>query len=488
VTPRLLVAALCFTITALPAAQASLDRDLDAIFDDPVLARALVAARVESLGSGGPRTAPPTIYQRNADRLVVPASNMKLVTVAAAAALLGWNFRYDTRLESIGSVAHGVLDGDLVVTGSGDPSIGSPDGGHGQLFLSWADALRGAGIRYVHGRLIGDDNAFDDEGRGAGWAWDYLGAGYAAPAGALTYNEGAAIARITPGTAPGAPASVTFGPPGHHLELHTDVRTETAGSMVSLSLFRAPASPNVSLSGSVPAGGPPVERTAAVDNPTRFFVDALHAALASRGIAVSGGAWDIDDLASGLSRGERRTIAVHESEPLSALTGYALKLSQNLYAELFLKTMGRRAGNAGTTEAGRRAVGTVLSKWKIPADAIVMQDGSGLSRYNYLTAGAIVTLLTHVWMDEGLRGPFLAGLPVAGRDGSLELRMRGSALDRRLQAKTGTISNVRALSGYLDTDSGDKLVFSIIVNHFTAPNAAVDAIVERALARLVKGG
>jgi D-alanyl-D-alanine carboxypeptidase/D-alanyl-D-alanine-endopeptidase (penicillin-binding protein 4) len=486
VTARLLIAALCFTIIALPAAQASLERDLDGIFDDPVLARAFVAARVESLGPRGSRTPPRTIYRRNADQLVVPASNMKLVTVAAAATLLGWGFRYDTRLESIGSVTGGVLDGDLLVTGSGDPSIGSPDGGHGQLFLSWTDALLGAGIRHVHGRLIGDDNAFEDEGRGAGWAWDYLGAGYAAPAGALTYNEGAAIARITPGASPGTPASVTFGPPGHPLDLHADVRTETAGSTVSLTLFRAPAATKVSLSGSVPAGGPAVQRTAAVDNPTRFFVDALQAALGSRGIVVSGGAWDIDDLASDASRGDRQTIAVHESEPLSALAGYALKVSQNLYAELFLKTMGLHAGRAGTTEAGRRAVGSLLTKWKIPADAIVMQDGSGLSRYNYLTAGAVVALLTHVWMDEKLRGPFLAGLPVAGRDGSLERRMRGSALDGRVQAKTGTISNVRALSGYLDTDSGDKLVFSIIVNHFTAPNDAVDAVVERALARLVE--
>jgi D-alanyl-D-alanine carboxypeptidase/D-alanyl-D-alanine-endopeptidase (penicillin-binding protein 4) len=127
-----------------------------------------------------------------------------------------------------------------------------------------------------------------------------------------------------------------------------------------------------------------------------------------------------------------------------------------------------------------------LAAWGIAPDSIVMLDGSGLSRYNYVTADALIDLLVHVWRDERLRGPFVAALPVGGHDGTLDQRMKNSSLDRRVQAKTGTIANVRALSGYLDTMSGEKLVFSMVANHFTASSTAIDAVMERALDRLVR--
>ena len=226
---RLLVAALTLLLASLPlpargqdAALDALRGDLDRLFDSPPLARALVAARVESLGPRGSSTGTTRlIYARNAERLVVPASNMKLLTIAAAADALGWDYRYETRLEAAGTIANGTLTGDLVVVGSGDPSIGSPDGGHAPLFLEWAEALRRAGIQRVDGRIVGDDDAFDDEGLGAGWAWDNLAAGYSAPVGALNFNENAAVARVSAATSAAGAARVEFGPAGHGLELRT---------------------------------------------------------------------------------------------------------------------------------------------------------------------------------------------------------------------------------------------------------------------------
>lgn len=499
--PRLLLGVLCLTAglaphlghTGLEAFATSANRppagnrrtpqdalrtDLDRIFDAPVLARALTAVRVESL-----RTRQ-VLFERNADRLVMPASNMKLVTIAVAASRLGWNYRYDTRVEAAGTTAGGVLTGDLIVTGAGDPSIGSPDGGLAPLFLEWADTLWRAGIHRVNGRLIGDDSAFDHEGLGAGWAWDYLSAGYAAPAGALNFNENAAEARITPGLAKGQRATVELGPQGHGLELTQNVTTGEPGSMASIDIERFPGRTGLTIKGSVPAGGPIVTRTAAVDNPTTFFVEGLRLALERRGIVVSGGAWDIDDVREPLRTEPRKIIVTRQSEPLSSLAAYALKVSQNFYAETFLRTLGRSLGRAGSVDGGRDAVRETLATWGVPADSLVMHDGSGLSRYNYATSATIVAILKRVWDDPELRGPFVAGLPVGGHDGSLELRMRGTPLDRRVQAKTGTISNVRALSGFLDAASGDKLVFSMIANNYTAPSAAVDAVMEQALVRL----
>jgi D-alanyl-D-alanine carboxypeptidase/D-alanyl-D-alanine-endopeptidase (penicillin-binding protein 4) len=466
------------TPDATPA-HTPLESDLDAIFRAPILARAVVGARIASLDSGR------VLYSLNPDTLVMPASNLKILTVAVAAERLGWDYRYETRLEAAGAIdADGTLHGDLVVTGTGDTSIGSQDAGPAALFFEWADDLRRAGIRRVDGRLIGDDNAFSDETLGAGWAWDYLAAGYAAPAGALNYNENVAVVHIAHGPTAGAPATVSLTPPGHGLTVVNRVVTTAAGAGAVIELSRAPGSANLIVTGSVPIDGPPLVRTAAVDNPTRYFVEALRLALASRGIVVADGAWDIDDVTSPVAASARQLIARRESAPLSSLAGYAMKVSQNFYGETFFRTLGRTSSTPASAEGGRAAVRDTLSAWGVPDDAYVMNDGSGLSRYDYASAAAIVQVLAHVWHDERLRGPFAAALPVAGHDGTLAARMKGGALDRRVQGKTGTISNARALSGYLTRANGEHVAFSIIVNNYTASNAQVDAVVERALAKV----
>lgn len=464
-----------------PGAQSStLQSDLDRLFSDPAVSRALVAARVESLRDGR------VLYAQNDQKLVMPASNMKLVTLAVAADRLGWDFRFETRLEASGTVANGVLRGDLVVTGGGDPSIRSLDSGPAPLFLQWADLLRRQGIGRIEGRVIGDDSAFDDVGPGPGWSWDDLDTGYAAPSGALSYNENAATLRIQPGRASGDPVTIEITPPGHDLNVVNELQTGAAGSTVGISLERPPGLARLTARGTVPAGTSAVTRNVSVDNPTRYFVEGLKLALNDRGIQVSGGSWDIDDLLDPPAALVRRVLSQQESLPLSALAGYFMKESQNFYAETFLKTLGRPATGVGTTETGRGVVIDTLTSWGVPADAFVIVDGSGLSRYNYLSAGAIVSVLKRIWADDRLRGPFAASLPVAGHDGTLESRMRGTVLDARVQAKTGTLSNVRALSGYLETKSGARLVFSLVVNHFTVPTSQIDAVVERALARLAE--
>jgi D-alanyl-D-alanine carboxypeptidase/D-alanyl-D-alanine-endopeptidase (penicillin-binding protein 4) len=229
-----------------------------------------------------------------------------------------------------------------------------------------------------------------------------------------------------------------------------------------------------------------VTRVTTIDRPTRFFVGGLRLALEARGIQVTGGAWEIGDVANPPGVEGRRVMATRMSQPLSSLAGYFMKVSQNFYAEMLLKTIGHVAGRVGSTAEGRRVARETLTSWGIPADAFVMNDGSGLSRYDYTTADTVVAMLRHIWLDERLRGPFVAALPVGGHDGTLDTRMRGTILDGRVEAKTGTISNVRALSGYLETTSGERIVFSIIANNFTAPTSQIDAIAERALAMVAE--
>jgi D-alanyl-D-alanine carboxypeptidase/D-alanyl-D-alanine-endopeptidase (penicillin-binding protein 4) len=252
--------------------------ELDQIFADPILTRALVGVRIESLTDGR------VIYQRDSAKLVMPASNMKLHTLAVAAERLGWDFRYETRLEAAGAIdpRSGILNGDLVVVGSGDPSIMSLDFLPAPVFGEWADALWKAGVRQVTGRLIGDDRAFADEPLGPGWAWDYLDAGYAAPSGALSYNENTVNVRAWPGDKPGAPVRVEVSPAGHGLDVANELVTGVAGSGTRIELLKPNGQPRLTLRGALAAGGAVVTRVTTIDRPAQFFADGLLAAFEAR--------------------------------------------------------------------------------------------------------------------------------------------------------------------------------------------------------------
>jgi D-alanyl-D-alanine carboxypeptidase/D-alanyl-D-alanine-endopeptidase (penicillin-binding protein 4) len=423
-----------------------------------------------------------TLYALNARKLLMPASTMKIVTLAAAAERLRWDFSYETRLARVGTLGAGVLDGDLVVVGSGDPSIEDWDGAASRLFQSWGEQLKAAGVRAVTGRVIGDDNAFDDEPLGAGWAWDDLSASYATGVGALQFNENTAQVSVMPGSTVGDPATVAIAPSGTSLVVRNLLKTSAPDVPPSIGVRRLPGSTTLEVRGSVPAGSARAVRNISVDNPTLYFVAALRDALIADGIDIRGPAVDIDEVADPPSRNHGTLLLTHRSSPLSTLAQTMFKLSQNLYAETLLRSLGATAG-VGTADAGRRAAVSIVREWGVEPDDLVVADGSGLSRYNLATPEAIVTILTHVDRDDRLRAPFEAALPVAGRDGTLAQRMRGTAAEGNARAKTGSFSNARALSGYVCTADNEPLVFSIIVNNFgTTPDVVeqtMDSIVVR---------
>lgn len=486
VLPALTLTAGCATHAA-PAAPAATSRpaggsqavsqlqaDLSTVFNAPITAHGTWAVDVRSLDTGE------TIYRLNAGKLMMPASNMKIVTLAAAAEVLGWDHRFTTTLETMAPVVNGVLEGDLIVRSTGDPTINTREGRSARVLDEWAAALRQAGIIRIAGRVAGDDQAFDDEGLGAGWAWDYLQYGYAAPAGALQFNENLATLGVRPGAFEGAPAGVTL-TAGAGFLLVNRVVTGPAGSSESLDYRRRLDQPVLEVSGSVPLAADDqartVTRNVAVLNPTRYFAQSLKDGLIARGISVDGDAVDLDDIAAEFSTAappDRRVLATTESPPLREFGVVLMKVSQNLYAETLLKAAGAAEGGLGTAQGGRRAVRDVLDGWGVPADSYVMSDGSGLSRYNYLTAAGLTTILERMHRDERHRDLFAATLPVAGADGTLANRMRRSRAEGNAMAKTGSIANVRALSGYVRTRDGELLVFSILTNHFLAPSATVN--------------
>jgi D-alanyl-D-alanine carboxypeptidase/D-alanyl-D-alanine-endopeptidase (penicillin-binding protein 4) len=445
----------------------SLQRDLTAIFQAPEFDRSIWSVLVR------PASSSENLFSLNASKLVMPGSNMKILTLAAAADQLGWDYRYETKIVTTAPVEAGVLLGDLIVVGSGDPSISERSDEHG-ILQSMAQQLRDAGIRQIDGRIIGDDDAFDGQRLGEGWAWDNLPYGYSAPVTALEYNEGSVDLVIRAGAAAGDAVAIQIQPEGSGLEIENRLVTAAETANGALTLERLPGSSHLVVRGQIPAKAAPFARTASVDNPTRFFVNALRAALIAEGIQVSKGALDIDDMSSKPDRSGARTLATRLSPPLAVLATSMMKVSQNQYAELLLKTLG-----------GRQALADRLRSLGIADDSYIIADGSGLSRYDFVTEEALVRLLQLFRDRPADRAPFTATLPVAGRDGTLARRLTGTPAEGRVRAKSGTIDNVRALSGYLDTANGDTLVFSMIANNFSLPVAQIDAAVDHALVRLV---
>lgn len=454
---------------AAPASPSAirLQRNIDALLDAPPYDAGTWGVVVRSLTSGE------ILAARNARKLLSPASNLKIVTLAAAAERLGWDYTYDTQLLGLGAIDFGFLDGDLIVRGTGDPSLSEADGSAQQAFRAWAERLKALGVRSLSGRIIGDDNAFDDEMYGSGWMWDDMNEAYSAGVGALQFNMGETIVTAAPASQPGAPAVLTIATAGSGLTLRNRVTTGASGSPARVTTKRLANSSVLEVTGSVPAGGAAVARRIAVDNQTRYFVEELRRALIAHGIDVKGPAVDIDDLAEPVRVQDAMPLVTHRSPPLRTLAATLMQLSQNQYAETFLKTLGAQAGTP-TFEGGLDVVSAVLRSWGIDVAQSLQADGSGLSRYDLVSADVLAAILAHVGGEPRHDGAFRAALPVAATPGMLAERLKGTKAAGHVQAKTGSMRHVRSMSGYAATGDGEPVVFSIIANNFGIPSADVD--------------
>lgn len=442
-----------------------LQHTIDRALADPAIGHGTWGVLAKSLTTGD------VLYTLNAGKLLTPASSMKTLTLAIAADRLGWDYPFLTRVLMAGTVTDGTLDGDLVIIGSGDPTI---ENWRGNTWLdTWPELLRRQGIRRINGRIVGDDSAFDDEGLGAGWTWEDLAASYSAPASGLQFNQNSVQLVVTPGATLNDRPIVEMHPPWAPLafvNLLTTTAARTASTLTVQTIARAPV---IELRGTVAAGSPSTTRTVAVSNPTLYFAEAARDALVRGGIEVIGPAADADDIVRNPEQ-PPATPLTEFSTSLAAIARPMMKLSPNLFAESLLKTLGAQTSSPGTTEAGRTLERTALGRWGIAASDVLIADGSGLSRYNLITPGAMVDILTHVYRDDRLRDTFMDLLPVAGVDGTLSARMKNTAAAANVRGKTGTFSNARALVGYVRTKDNEPLVFAILTNNYNVDAGLVD--------------
>ncbi|WP_324716702.1 D-alanyl-D-alanine carboxypeptidase/D-alanyl-D-alanine-endopeptidase [Carboxydochorda subterranea] len=449
---------------------------LDQILSDPGLSGAWIGARVISVDTGR------VLYAINPDKRFVPASNMKLFTAAAALDVLGPDFRFVTRVVSGGRPSGGVLEGDLYLVGGGDPTV-LP-----QTLEELAAAFaRTSGVRKVTGRLVADDTWFDDIRLGEDWLWDDEPSWTTPQISALTlapnedFDVGTVIVEVR-GTTPGRPAEVHLVPDNAYVTLDARVVTGAEGGARDVSFTREHGTNRIIVSGTLPPGAT-ARQWVTVWEPTLYAADVFRLALERAGVRVEG------PTVRGHAPEKARQVewARRQSPPLSDILVVMLKLSNNGIAETLVKTMGAVRRGEGSWKAGLDVMRDSLRSMGIDPSAMLLRDGSGKSHSDLVTPAQVTQLLAAMWPHPH-KEPFYRALPVAGAPdrlvgGTLRSRMRGTLAEGNARAKTGSLTAVHSLSGYVRTRRGELLAFSMLFNHYLGPDpVAVEDGVVAALA------
>ena len=468
------------TNDSLPALQAR----LAALLDEQRFAQAQWGVKVVSLASGQ------TLFERNADKLLKPASNAKLYTAALALERLEPDYRILTSFyAAAGPDAQGVIHGDLLVCGRGDPSFSARfnEGDYKKALQPTVDALLAVGVKKIDGGIIGDESYFRGAPFGSEWAWEDLQDYYGAPASALSLQDNVIDLLFKPGSAVGDPCEIVTMPETTIVTFSNRTQTATPEIFAHIQLYRPVGESVVYAWGQVPLGSAGETESVSVPRPALWFVTMLKEQLVQQGVIVTGGVREEDWLtreASPIAWSNLTEVAFVQSRPLAEIVKLTLKPSENLYAQLLWLQVGARAG-ATNAASGRSTEAEGLAEMQkflnfagISQSTVQLDEGSGLSRACLVTPGATVQLLTFMNTNR-CRDAFVDALPVAGVDGTLHNRFKGTLAAGNLRAKTGSLSGVNTLSGYVTTAGKEKLVFSIMLNNYREEGegrAAIDAV------------
>jgi serine-type D-Ala-D-Ala carboxypeptidase/endopeptidase (penicillin-binding protein 4) len=470
-------------MVATGASARSLQADLEQLIRRPGWKDDRWSVMVLSLDRGD------TLFAHGAHEPLAPASNIKLFTTAAALYYLGPDYRYNTFLMSTGPIRDGVLEGDLVVYGTGDPTFSGRFGGALAVWQAFADTLQALGVREIRGDLVGDGSYFQGAAAGEGWQQSYMNASYAATAGALSYAENLATLQISPAQQAGWRPEVRLVPGGHGIAI-VNQATTVAGGSTRIDARRTAYDGPIVIRGQIARGAAPVTRTVPVSDPARLSAAVFREVLQRREIVVTGGIRSAETESESPvtgrsvfapafdSREPVHVLAVHTSPPLMQILEIINKRSHNLMAEQVLRTVGRVAVGRGSVEGGRRALEYMMeTEGHAAPGEIALYDGSGLSVLNRSSARGLISLLA-VMAESPMWQHYWETLPEAGSPSGLR-RMYRTGAEGNLRAKTGTIDRVSALSGYVRAANGERLAFAIISNN--VPSTAMAKRIEDAI-------
>lgn len=445
--------------TAAPAP--SWQKAVDRILADKRLDGAATSIVISDAESGR------VLYDRNPGKRLMPASNTKLLTSAAAMDLLGPGYRYRTDVLADGDRSGGRLDGDLYVRGTGDPTLLAKD------YDAMAADVAAAGIKTVTGKLVADDTRFDSERLGRSWAADDESAYYSSQISALSlapdtdYDTGNVYLEIVPGSTAGEKPKVKVTPSNDYVDVDVTATTVAGNGENSISVDREHGGNTLTVSGGIPVGADPEESWTSVWEPTGYAASVFADALKRHGVDVAGKT----QLGKATPDGAER-VARHSSMPLKKITVPFMKLSNNNHAEVLTKTMGDESAGKGTWSAGLKAIEGFLKKEGVDTATLRQVDGSGLSRMDNVSARHISTLLHSVRKKPWFKQWYDA-LPIACAGdrmtgGTLRSRMCDTPAEGNAHAKTGSLTGASALSGYVTDADGRKLTYSIILNNYLA--------------------
>lgn len=415
------------------------------------------------------------IFESFADKPLIPASNQKIITTAAVLDGLGKDHVFRTKLYATGPVGAGILRGDLVVQGSGDPNISGRfhEGEPEAVFKTWAETLKSMGVKEVWGNVIGDDRAFDRTYIHASWPDNQLHKWYCAPSGALTLNDSCLDVTVKPGPRAGSAAVCSISPGCPIYTLKNTCKTVSSRKKHSFVVTRKPGEREIIVSGGFLAGAAPYTTNVTVEDPGLFFVSTLKKVLEDSGIKVTGSA----RLAGADENPVENILVAEHSSTLAATLAVTNKRSQNLYADLLLKALGAKVHGKGSFETGARAVKAYMKKIGVEGDGFEVVDGSGMSRLNKVTTSAMVKGLRSAFKSPGCH-VFWASLAVGGMDGTLERRFTRAEARGRVAAKSGYLSGVSSLSGFVVTPKGRYFAFSALFNNYKCATSRIKKIQE----------
>jgi D-alanyl-D-alanine carboxypeptidase/D-alanyl-D-alanine-endopeptidase (penicillin-binding protein 4) len=393
------------------------------------------------------------LYSHSADDLLAPASNMKIVTAAAALWSLKQDYVYETPFYAGGPVRNGVLDGDLHVRGRGAPDLVCEN-----LWIM-VRQLRALGIREVRGGLVGDDTFFDRQGRAAHWKSSYAHRAFAAPVGALSCNFNSVNIIVRPAERSGQPPVVVVDPFSRFFTVRNSAATRKGKMTLTVDRRYNDGRNEVVVGGAIPPDHPPSVTLRSVEDPAGYFLSSLVEVAEENGISF-GRAPSLGPVPEGAEE-----IYTFESRSLGRLLVEMNKHSNNFSAEMILKTIGAEMlGAPGTRAKGLQAVEAYLRHFGLYQEGVVLDDASGLSSDNRVTARLLTEVLRHLWNDFESGPEFFSSLPVAGADGTLAKRMTSGSALRRVRGKSGFINGVSALSGVAGNADAGPLAFSILMN------------------------
>jgi D-alanyl-D-alanine carboxypeptidase/D-alanyl-D-alanine-endopeptidase (penicillin-binding protein 4) len=444
-----------------PSSTSALGAALDHILADHRYAGSQVGLEVRDADTGD------ILYEHDAETRLLPASNAKLLTSTAAMDVLGPDYRFTTSVSASRAPRHGTLLGNLYLKGTGDPTMLGPD------YDALAKQVADSGVRTVVGNLVADDTYFDDVRLAPFWSWDDEPYYYNAQISALTvapntdYDAGTVIVHIAPGAAAGQPAKVTVVPANHYVHLVGSATTGAAGTDDTADAVRRHGNNTIDVSGSIPADSSGEDIWCTVWEPTQLVASIFRDALRAHGVRVIGGT------SYSATPANTASLAVHRSMTLTQLLTPFLKLSNNMHAEHLVKAMGEKVSGAGTWDAGTAAVlDDIGQHLGVDTSQLQLVDGSGLSRGDLVTPQQITNLLIAAkhqpWFADWYNALPIAGNPDRFTGGTLRNRMRNTPAANNLHGKTGSMTAVSALSGYVTDAAGEQLVFSMISNNFVA--------------------